>query len=136
MTAKNELRAEVEIEADPDSVWAVLMDFEAYPDWNPFIHPIEGSQQVGAKLKLRILPPDGRGTSLTPRVTVVEPARAFGWLGSLGVLHIFDGPTGSSSSRSTMGGGRGSCSRSGSGESSCRSYAGASSRRRCVGSRP
>jgi hypothetical protein len=49
VTAKNELRAEVEIEADPDSVWAVSMDFEAYPDWNPFIHSIEGSQQVGAK---------------------------------------------------------------------------------------
>jgi uncharacterized protein YndB with AHSA1/START domain len=45
MTAKNELRAEVEIDADPDSVWAVLMDFAAYPDWNPFIHPIEGTQQ-------------------------------------------------------------------------------------------
>ncbi len=45
MTAQNELRAEVEIDADPDSVWAVLMDFAAYPDWNPFIHPIEGTQQ-------------------------------------------------------------------------------------------
>jgi hypothetical protein len=91
MTAKNELRAEVEIDADPDSVWAVLMDFAAYPDWNPFIHPIEGTQQVGARLKLRIQPPNSRGTSLTPHVTVVEPARAFGWLGSLGVPHIFDG---------------------------------------------
>lgn len=91
MTAKNELRAEVEIEAGPERVWAVLMDFAAYPDWNPFIHPIEGSQQVGAKLKLRIQLPDSRGMSLTPRVTVVEPGRAFGWLGSLGVPHIFDG---------------------------------------------
>ena len=25
-----ELRAEIEIDADPDGVWAVLMDFEAY----------------------------------------------------------------------------------------------------------
>jgi hypothetical protein len=91
MTAKNELRAEVEIDADPDSVWAVLMDFAAYPDWNPFIHPIEGTQQVGARLKLRIQPPNSRGRSLMPHVTVVEPARAFGWLGSLGVPHIFDG---------------------------------------------
>ena len=28
---------------------------------------------------------------MKPRVTVVEPGRAFGWLGSLGVPHIFDG---------------------------------------------
>ncbi|MGH2597543.1 MAG: SRPBCC family protein [Actinomycetota bacterium] len=42
MTAKNELRAEIEIDADPDTVWSVLMDFGASPEWNPFIDPIEG----------------------------------------------------------------------------------------------
>ncbi len=91
MTDRNELRAEIEIDADPDSVWAVLMDFEAYPEWNPFIQPIEGSQAVGATLRLRIQPPDSRGMTLTPHVTVIEPGRAFGWLGSLGIRHIFDG---------------------------------------------
>ena len=91
MTHRNELRAEIDIDADPDSVWAVLMDFETYPEWNPFIQPIEGSQAVGATLRLRIQPPDGRGMTLTPHVTVIEPGRAFGWLGSLGIRHIFDG---------------------------------------------
>jgi hypothetical protein len=91
MTDRNELRAEIEIDADPDSVWAVLMDFGAYPEWNPFIQPIEGSQFIGATLRLRIQPPDSRGMTLTPHVTVVEPGRAFGWLGSLGIRHIFDG---------------------------------------------
>ena len=28
---------------------------------------------------------------MKPRVTVVEPGRAFGWLGTFGVPHIFDG---------------------------------------------
>ena len=91
MTDRNELRAEIDIDADPDSVWAVLMDFEAYPEWNPFIQLIDGSQVVGASLRLRIQPPDSRGMTLRPHVTVVEPARAFGWLGSLGIRHIFDG---------------------------------------------
>ena len=92
MAAKNELRAEIEIDADPSVVWDVLMDFAAYPEWNPFIDPIEGRQEVGARLRFRIQPPDGRGMTLTPRVTVVEPGRAFGWLGSLGgVPHLFDG---------------------------------------------
>ena len=67
------------------------MDFEAYPEWNPFIQPIEGSQAVGATLRLRIQPPDSRGMTMTPHVTVIEPGRAFGWLGSLGIRHIFDG---------------------------------------------
>ena len=48
MTAKNELRAEVEIDADPGSVWAVLMDFGAYPDWNPFIHADRGDPGGGS----------------------------------------------------------------------------------------
>jgi hypothetical protein len=91
MTVRNELRAEIEIDADPSTVWGVLADFEAYPEWNPFIDPIEGNQEVGARLRLRIQPPDSRGMTLTPHVTVVEPGRTFGWLGTLGVPHLFDG---------------------------------------------
>lgn len=91
MTAKHDLRAGVEIDADPATVWRVLMDFESYPAWNPFIDRIEGERVLGARLRVRIQPPDSRGMTLKPHVTVVEPERAFGWLGSLGIRHIFDG---------------------------------------------
>jgi len=91
MTAKHDLRAEIEIDADPATVWGVLLDFEAYPDWNPFIHPIVGEQVVGARLRVRIQPPGSRGMTMKPRVTVVEPERTFGWLGTFGIPHIFDG---------------------------------------------
>ena len=77
MTARNELRAEVEIDGDAGTVWDVLMDFAAYPDWDPLIDPIEGDPEVGARLRLRIKPPDGRGVTLLPLVTVMEPGRAF-----------------------------------------------------------
>jgi uncharacterized protein YndB with AHSA1/START domain len=52
MEARNELRAEIEIDADPDTVWEVLIGFEAYPDWNP-VHqmdrrsPVAGEQVEG-----------------------------------------------------------------------------------------
>ena len=49
MTDRNELRAEIEIDAEPGRVWAVLMDFEAYPEWNPFITSIEGEQDGGCQ---------------------------------------------------------------------------------------
>jgi hypothetical protein len=92
MTAKNDLRAEIEIDADPETVWGVLTDFEAYPGWNPFIKPIEGEQMIGSRLLVRLQPPEGRGITMKPIVTVNEPGRAFGWLGRLGgVPHLFDG---------------------------------------------
>lgn len=37
--------AKVEIAAPPTAVWAILMDFERYPDWNPFIIKISGDQK-------------------------------------------------------------------------------------------
>ncbi len=92
MSAKNELRAEIEIDADPDTVWGVLTDFGSYPDWNPFIRSIEGAPTAGSTLKVRLQPSEGRGITLGPVVTVDEPRRAFGWLGRLGgVPHLFDG---------------------------------------------
>jgi hypothetical protein len=91
MTDRNELRAEIEIDAEPDRVWAVLMDFEAYPDWNPFITTIQGERTVGARLRAHLQPAGGRGITMTPSVTVNEPGSAFGWLGKLGVPHLFDG---------------------------------------------
>ena len=84
MTDRNELRAEIEIDAEPARVWAVLMDFEAYPDWNPFITSIQGERTVGARLRARLQPAGGRGITMSPSVTVNEPGTAFGWLGKLG----------------------------------------------------
>jgi hypothetical protein len=91
MTHRNDLRAEIEIDADPATVWGVLSDLEAYPEWNPFIDPIEGEMTVGARLRMRIHPPRPHDIGLKPRVTVAEPERAFGWLGTLGIPHLFDG---------------------------------------------
>lgn len=92
MTGKNELRAEIEIDADPGTVWDVLSDFGAFPAWNPFIRSIEGDQAVGSRLRARLRPPGGRGITMKPVVTVNEPGRAFAWLGRLGgVPRLFDG---------------------------------------------
>lgn len=92
MKNRNELRAEIEIDAEQARVWVVLMDFEAYPAWNPFITSIQGEQTVGAELRARLQPEGGRGITMSPSVTVNEPGIAFGWLGRLGgVPRLFDG---------------------------------------------
>jgi hypothetical protein len=42
-----ELRREIEIDAPPERVWAVVTDFAAYPEWNPFIRRIRGELHEG-----------------------------------------------------------------------------------------
>lgn len=85
------LETTIGIEAPPDRVWAVLMDFGSYPAWNPFVRSICGEASVGARLEIELHPPKGRPMRFKPVVQVVEPGRRFVWKGSLGVPGLFDG---------------------------------------------
>jgi len=86
-----ELRSELEIDASPERVWAVVTDFAAYPEWNPFIRRISGELREGARLEVRIEPPGARATTFKPTVRAVERNRELRWLGRLLVPGIFDG---------------------------------------------
>jgi hypothetical protein len=86
-----QLRTEIEIDATPERVWAVLADFASYPTWNPFIQSIRGEPVVGSKLEVRIAPPDGKEMTFKPTVLNAEPNRELRWLGRLWLPRIFDG---------------------------------------------
>jgi hypothetical protein len=86
-----ELRAEIEINAPPERVWAVLTDFGSFPDWNPFIRSISGDVATGSQLEVRMEPPEGRAMTFKPAVLKTEPNRELAWLGRLGLPGIFDG---------------------------------------------
>jgi hypothetical protein len=85
------LHTEIQIEADPAEVWAVLTDFDRYPDWNPFLVDVRGVAEPGARLRVTLSPPGGRRISLRPTVTELVPGRVLEWWGHLGVRGIFDG---------------------------------------------
>jgi hypothetical protein len=85
------LETTVEIAASPEQVWQVLTDFDAYPEWNPFVTSIAGQAQTGAQLVVRLQPPGGRGITMRPRVQAADRARRFSWIGHLGVRGVFDG---------------------------------------------
>jgi hypothetical protein len=86
-----ELTSTIEIDAPPEQVWAVLTDFASYGEWNPFIRSIEGEAAVGARLKARITPPEGRAMAFKPTVKAADAPRELRWLGRLLVPGIFDG---------------------------------------------
>jgi hypothetical protein len=86
-----ELHREIEIDGPPERVWAVLTDFAAYPEWNPFIRRISGELRESAKLEVRIEPPGGRAMTFKPTVRAVEANRELRWLGRLLLPGVFDG---------------------------------------------
>ncbi|MBX0323645.1 SRPBCC domain-containing protein [Halomicroarcula sp. F13] len=81
----------IDVDAGPEHVWATLTDFDAYPEWNPFVTAIDGTVAEGERLSVRIEPPEGRGMGFTPRVTAAVPGERLEWLGKLGVRGLFDG---------------------------------------------
>jgi len=86
-----ELRTEIEIDARPERVWAVLIDFEKFPDWNPFIRSIRGNVQVGSRLDVLLGASGTRAMRFRPTVKAVVPNRELRWLGRLGLPRLFDG---------------------------------------------
>ncbi|MGH9225757.1 MAG: SRPBCC family protein [Acidimicrobiales bacterium] len=85
------LYSEITIEAPPERVWSELVDFARYGEWNPFIVSLAGEPEDGARLRVRLQPPGGRGVTLKPTVTRAVEPDTFEWLGHLGVPGIFDG---------------------------------------------
>lgn len=85
------LQTRVDIESSKESVWAILIDFPAYPQWNPFIKSISGELRAGAKLRVHIQAPGQRGITINPRVLSVVSGRELKWLGHVLVPGIFDG---------------------------------------------
>ena len=87
----HELRTAIEIQATAQRVWAILADFAAYPQWNPFIRQIRGVPERGRSLEVRIQPSGTRGMTFRPTVLAAEPARELRWLGRLLIPGLFDG---------------------------------------------
>ena len=85
------LDTQVEIESSVERVWAILMDFAAYPGWNPFIRSITGVPKMGATLDVFIQPPGSGGMRFRPRVLAFEPGRQLRWKGNLLLPGLFDG---------------------------------------------
>jgi hypothetical protein len=81
----------IDIDATADAIWRVLVDFPAYPEWNPFICRIVGEARVGAKLEVTAQPANRKPMTFRPTVRVAEADRELRWLGRVLLPGIFDG---------------------------------------------
>jgi uncharacterized membrane protein len=86
------MQHETLINAPPEVVWAILSDFKAVPEWNPFVVKIEGPMTVGARIKVAVqAPPGAEPMKFEPIVLIVDPNKEFKWKGKFLVPGLFDG---------------------------------------------
>jgi hypothetical protein len=88
---KAQIETRIEIHASKQKVWEILMNFENYPTWNPFIRSITGLPQIGSRIEVKIQPVNSKSMIFKPIVLVNEEEKEFKWIGSLVVKGIFDG---------------------------------------------
>ncbi|MDS1270918.1 SRPBCC domain-containing protein [Lipingzhangella sp. LS1_29] len=81
----------VTIAAPPRVVWQILVEFEEYQEWNPFIVWAEGSATVGATIKAHITPPGQKGMTHRPVIADADPESRLRWVGTLPIPGLFSG---------------------------------------------
>ena len=69
-----------DVDALPESVWGVLTDVAAYPDWNPFMRMERAPDRVGDRMSVT-LRAGKRTMTMKPTVTAFEPGRSICWFG-------------------------------------------------------
>jgi hypothetical protein len=80
--------AEAMIEAEPETVWAILTDAPAYSEWDSGVQRVEGRIAPGEKIK--VVSEANPGRAFPVKVTAFEPARAMTWSGGM-PLGLFKG---------------------------------------------
>jgi hypothetical protein len=86
-----ELKTSIEINSSPAKVWKILLDFDKYPQWNPFIKKLRGKPKVGEKMEAKIHPPGQRDMKFKPILLKVDKNKELRWIGHLLFPGIFDG---------------------------------------------
>jgi uncharacterized protein YndB with AHSA1/START domain len=82
-------RSEVEIEADPETVWGVLSDIDDWPSWNPEIRAadLSGPLQPGSVFHWKAGP-----ASITSTLREVDRPHVLAWTGKsfgMNAIHVY-----------------------------------------------
>jgi hypothetical protein len=72
----------IDIDAPPEKVWEVLVDFKSWESWNSFIPMVEGNLQVGELIRIKVVPPGLKPMIFEPEVYEVTPFKKILWGGS------------------------------------------------------
>lgn len=85
------IETSIEIHATPEKVWGHLVNFEEYPDWNPFIRSIQRDKKSENHLNVTIQLPDKKPMKFRPEIEKYLVNTELRWKGKLFIKGIFDG---------------------------------------------
>lgn len=74
------LDTEIEIDAAPQTVWAVMDDLARYPEWNPLVPDLRGLTVVGQSVAGTLRQENIPDIPLNPTLTRIVGARELRWL--------------------------------------------------------
>ena len=85
--------ASVDIDAPIEAVWAVMLDTEAYGEWNPFVVRAECATppRVGEPIVLHVRWANGTGTRSPERISAIEPPRDEDGVRRATLAYVFEG---------------------------------------------
>jgi hypothetical protein len=78
------------VDAPRETVWRVVVDFDEYPAWNPYLRSVAGQPEEGGTLDVHLDPPGGDGQDVSASVTVYRPPRKLQWRSRLLVPGLRD----------------------------------------------
>ena len=85
-----EIRTEIEIAAPPAKVWSILMNFDAWKEWNPIVVQATGIASLGSELVITMKNEDGKdGPKYAPVVTIFQEPKSFRWRAKMMAEFLF-----------------------------------------------
>jgi hypothetical protein len=76
----------IAIDAPIERIWAVLSDFAAYPEWNPYVKAVQGQVAPEARIEMDMLyhteynTDKGKRVTEAVEVTAFAPPKYFSWV--------------------------------------------------------
>ncbi|MEM7381951.1 MAG: SRPBCC domain-containing protein [Bacteroidota bacterium] len=90
ITGRKSVHHEITIEASADKVWQVLMDMEAYDDWNPTMKLVKGKVEVGGKVTYQITQDADNVSEIPAKVQQIVANKLLNQSGGMPIILTYD----------------------------------------------
>ena len=77
-----EVRTEVIIHANSDSIWKILINTADYPNWNPYIYQVTGIVKKGKMVSFR-MKGKSKDRAFSAKILELDSGKRFAWGGGL-----------------------------------------------------